>query len=78
MNQKVFTNQIRRHSKIAKELSIPFTVMGGIKEHHFHDLMKAGARKIAMVTAITQADDMMKACQNLRNHYQTTLKGICS
>ncbi len=38
--------------------SLPFTVMGGIKLSHVDELVKAGARRIAVVTAISLADDM--------------------
>ncbi len=37
---------------------LPFTVMGGIKFAHLDELLAAGARRIAVVTAITQAADM--------------------
>ncbi len=39
---------------------LPFTVMGGIKFHHVAELTKNGANKIAVVTALTQADDIAK------------------
>jgi len=58
--------------KISKKISIPYTVMGGIKENHIPQLVKAGAKRIAMVTEITCADNitakvkvlqgMMKSC----------------
>lgn len=38
---------------------LPFTVMGGIKINHVHDLVLAGAGRIAVVTAITQAENMV-------------------
>lgn len=38
--------------------SIPFTVMGGIKYNHIEELVHSGARRIAVVTAITLAEDM--------------------
>ena len=37
---------------------LPFTVMGGIKLDHVSELVKRGAQRIAVVTAITQADDI--------------------
>ncbi len=37
---------------------LPFTVMGGIKLHHVEELTRLDARRIAMVTALTQADDI--------------------
>ncbi len=38
--------------------NLPFTVMGGIKLHHVNDLVKLKARRIAVVTALTQAPDI--------------------
>lgn len=38
--------------------SLPFSVMGGIKLDHVPALVDAGARRIAVVTAITRAKDM--------------------
>jgi thiamine-phosphate pyrophosphorylase len=37
---------------------LPFTVMGGIKLEHVQDLAALGARRIAVVTALTQAKDI--------------------
>lgn len=42
---------------IAPHVRIPFTVMGGIKAAHLPDLAAAGARTVAVVTAITAAED---------------------
>lgn len=39
-------------------LSIPFSVMGGVKEHNIPELLSAGARIMAMVTELTQAPDV--------------------
>ncbi len=44
--------------EIAPRVGLPFSVMGGIKTRHFPELIAAGARHIAMVTEITQADDV--------------------
>ena len=52
--------------KISKLIDIPFTVMGGIKKHHIPELAAMGARRIAMVTAITEADDITKTVCELR------------
>lgn len=38
--------------------SLPFTVMGGIKLHHIPEVVRAGARRIAVVTAVSQAEDI--------------------
>lgn len=46
---------IRRFSA---HLSLPFTVMGGIKPEHIEELAALGARRIAVVTALTRAADI--------------------
>lgn len=51
--------------KIAGAISLPFTVMGGIKKQHIPGLLEAGARTIALVTAVTQADDPERAVRDL-------------
>jgi thiamine-phosphate pyrophosphorylase len=50
---------------IARHLSIPFTVMGGIKRKHIPDLLARGVRTIAVVTAVTADDDPEVAARNL-------------
>jgi len=45
-------------ASLVPHVKIPFSVMGGIKEHHIKDLLAAGARRIAMVTEVTQAPDV--------------------
>ena len=47
---------IQRFSSLC---SAPFTVMGGIKLEHVGELVKAGAKRIAVVTAISQAEDII-------------------
>ena len=42
----------------SRHCSLPFTVMGGIKLQHLDELLAAGAKRIAVVTAISQARDM--------------------
>jgi thiamine-phosphate pyrophosphorylase len=37
---------------------LPFTVMGGVKLDHVQDLVARGTRRIAVVTALTQARDI--------------------
>lgn len=39
---------------------LPFTVMGGIKFSHIPELVRAGVRRIAVVTALTQAADIAR------------------
>lgn len=51
---------------IAKELEIPYTIMGGIHESNLDEVLARGARRVAMVTAITQAQDIAEAVKSLR------------
>ena len=51
--------------KTARRVTIPWTVMGGIKKEHIPDLRKAGARTIAVVTAVTAAADPTQAARDL-------------
>lgn len=53
-------------AEISQIINCPFTVMGGIKAHHIPDLRKAGAKRIAMVTEITLADDIVEKVRELR------------
>ncbi|OIP47645.1 MAG: thiamine phosphate synthase [Deltaproteobacteria bacterium CG_4_10_14_3_um_filter_60_8] len=45
-------------AEFASQSDLPFTVMGGIKLQHVPALTALGARRIAVVTAITRAVDM--------------------
>ena len=51
--------------RISAAVTIPFTVMGGIKFGHVADLVEAGARTLAVVTAVTQAPDPAQAARAL-------------
>ena len=42
----------------AAHCDLPFTVMGGIKFQHIKELTEVGVRRIAVVTALTQADNI--------------------
>ncbi len=44
--------------RFSSRCPLPYTVMGGIKKHHIPELVAQGARRIAVVTALTQAEDI--------------------
>ncbi len=52
---------------IASKLTIPWTVMGGIKPHNIDQVLAEGARHPAVVTAVTAADDVTGAATELRD-----------
>ena len=57
--------------EVAESVDIPFTVMGGIKEHHLDTLLQLGAQHIAMVTEITQSDDITATVRRLRSYWNS-------
>jgi thiamine-phosphate pyrophosphorylase len=50
---------------VSARLTVPFTVMGGIKREHIPGLVAAGARTIAVVTAVTAAPEPGRAAAEL-------------
>ena len=55
---------------IAPRLRIPFTVMGGITRKTLAQALRAGARRVALVTAVTQAPDIAAEVRFFRNAIQ--------
>ncbi len=56
---------IAKMKQISSRIKIPFTVMGGIKAGHIPDLVRAGAETIAVVTAVTAAENPREAAKQL-------------
>jgi len=50
---------------VAKNLSIPFVAIGGIKEHNIHMVRSCGARMVALVTEIVAAEDVKAKVRTL-------------
>jgi thiamine-phosphate pyrophosphorylase len=53
--------------KLKDSVSCPFSIMGGIKEHHLPQLVSKGFKHIAMVTEITQAGNVQQKVEHLRS-----------
>jgi len=53
-------------SDIGSQVQIPFTVMGGIKENNMDELLKRGAKRLAVVTAVTEAPDIAEVTRRMR------------
>ena len=51
---------------ISSRIQVPFTVMGGINESNIDQVLAKGARRIAVITAITQAPDIRETVISLR------------
>lgn len=72
----IFSTQTKSHAsgplgpdaveEISRRLTVPWTVMGGIKASNVDLVLQRGARLIAVVTAVTAVDDVNAACATLR------------
>lgn len=56
---------------ISPEIDVPFTVMGGISASNIDQVLTNGARRVAMVTAITQTPDIAAQVRSLREKIQS-------
>ncbi len=52
--------------KVRNAVSVPVTVMGGIKLDNLDQVLRAGARRVAVVTALTRAEDITAAVKEFR------------
>jgi thiamine-phosphate pyrophosphorylase len=50
---------------IGEKIDVPYTVMGGIRESNLDEVLRRGARRVALVTAVTQAPDIVEATRSL-------------
>ena len=57
---------LERIGELKTQVTCPFSVMGGIKEHHLPLLVSKGFKHIAMVTEITRAADVKAKVERLR------------
>jgi thiamine-phosphate pyrophosphorylase len=53
-------------SEMSPRIKVPFTVMGGINEENIEEVLAKGARRVAMVTAITKAADITAQIKSLK------------
>ena len=53
-------------SEISSQIEVPFTVMGGINEDNIEEVLAKGARRVAMVSAITKAADIAVKVRSLK------------
>ncbi|WP_419788318.1 thiamine phosphate synthase [Pseudodesulfovibrio sp.] len=56
---------------VVAEWDIPFVAIGGIKEHNVADVVRRGARCVALVTEIVGADDIGGTIAALRQEMQS-------
>lgn len=56
---------VNKIPEISAICSLPFTVMGGIGRNNIEQVINAGAKTVAVVTAITKAHDPTSECRKL-------------
>ncbi len=64
---------IRYLKSVSQKITIPFSVMGGIKPDNIEQVVGSGARICAVVTAITQATDPAKTTKLLNKKIRSTI-----
>ncbi|MDQ7797889.1 MAG: thiamine phosphate synthase [Candidatus Edwardsbacteria bacterium] len=52
--------------KIIPQINIPITVMGGINSSNIDQVLQAGARRIAVISAVTKAGNIQQVVRELR------------
>jgi len=52
--------------EVAREITIPFVAIGGIKLHNVDQVLAAGATRICAVSEIVGADDIIKTCETFK------------
>ncbi len=57
---------VRRATIYLQDKGVGHVAVGGITEQNVTDVIQAGARAIAVCSAVTQAPDVTKACRNLK------------
>lgn len=57
-------------AEIASRVSIPVIAIGGIKEENVGEVIKGGARGVAVISAIVLAPDMEEATRRLRRRIE--------
>jgi len=59
--------------QVSEVIRIPFVAIGGIDIHNVHEVIEAGARRIAVVRAVFDQPDIQKATVQLRQHIEGEL-----
>ncbi|WP_273850755.1 thiamine phosphate synthase [Guptibacillus spartinae] len=49
--------------EVNSEISIPFVAIGGIKLHNVSDVLRAGAKRICVISEVVGSDDVKGTCE---------------
>lgn len=58
---------IKLVEEIKDKIKIPFVAIGGINETNVMDVLRAGAKSVAIISAIVTKSDVEKECKRYRN-----------
>ncbi|GAB6137004.1 thiamine phosphate synthase [Halanaerobaculum tunisiense] len=58
---------LERLKQVSSQVDVPLVAIGGIKQENIIEVVQAGADTIAMISAITQAEDIKERVSNLKN-----------
>jgi len=56
---------IEQWKEIASQVSVPIFALGGINEDNLKEVLSAGIKRVAVVSAITEADDITAAAKTI-------------
>ena len=59
--------------RICQHITLPFTVMGGINESNIDQILTTGAQRVAMVTAITKANNISERVSFFRERIRSQI-----
>jgi thiamine-phosphate pyrophosphorylase len=59
--------------KISQHIEVPFTVMGGVNESNIDKVLTRGAQRVAMITAITKAENIAERVNSIREKIRSYL-----
>jgi thiamine-phosphate pyrophosphorylase len=77
--KETFCNSLglRKIKQISRAANMPFTVMGGIKKNNIKEVLRAGAKTVAMITEITMNKNPTTITMQLMNIIKTRPKIVC-
>lgn len=52
--------------EVNAEISIPFVAIGGIKLHNVSDVLRAGAKRICVISEVVGSDDVKRTCESFQ------------
>ena len=53
--------------EVISEISIPFVAIGGIKLHNVSDVLRAGAKRICVISEVVGSDDVKGTCKQFQH-----------